>query len=113
RYIVSEPERTRSLAMPGLLLYLRKVNLAIILFYFGYRLLLRKLTIYSLSRFYLLFALLFSFIYPLFDWVRLFERPVQELPGEVVYLMHDWEPVRTRTFDGWPWLIGALGLGSA
>src|SRR5690606_12715126 len=93
--------------------YLLKVNLAIILFYFGYRLLLRKLTFYSLNRFYLLFALLFSFIYPLFDWVRLFERPVQELPGEVVYLIPDWEQVPTHTFDGWPWLIGALGLGTA
>lgn len=99
--------------MPEIIPYLLKVNLAIILFYFGYRLLLRKLTFYSLNRFYLLFALLFSFIYPLFDWVRLFERPVQELPGEVVYLIPDWEQVPTHTFDGWPWLIGALGLGTA
>src|SRR3546814_137095 len=98
--------------MPDSILYLLKANLAILSFYLGYRLLLRKLTFYTLNRFYLLFALLFSFTYPLIDPVGLFKTPVQELSGEVVYLIPDWEQVPAAAFSGWPLLIGAVGFGA-
>lgn len=98
--------------MPDSILYLLKANLAIILFYLGYRLLLRKLTFYTLNRFYLLFALLFSFIYPLANIGKLFEKPVQELPGEVVYIIPDWEQVPAGAFNGWPLLIGLIAAGA-
>lgn len=98
--------------MPDIILYLLKANLAIILFYLGYRILLRKLTFYTLNRFYLLFALLFSFTYPLANIAELFERPVQELPSEVVYIIPDWEQVPAEAFNGWPFLIGLMAVGA-
>src|SRR5690606_28982966 len=98
--------------MPDSILYLLKANLAIVLFYLGYRLLLRKLTFYTLNRFYLLFALLFSFTYPLVNLAGLFETPVPELPGGVVYLIPHWEQVPAETFNGWPLLIGVLSVGA-
>lgn len=98
--------------MPDIILYLLKANLAIILFYLGYRLFLRKLTFYTLNRIYLLFALLFSFTYPLVDLAGLFETPVQRLPGEVVYFIPDWERVPTTAFHWWPLLVGAIALGT-
>src|SRR5690606_31900156 len=97
--------------MPDSILYVLKANLAIVFFYLGYRLLLRKLTFYTLNRFYLLFALLFSFTYPLVDPAVLFEKPVRELPDQVVYLVPDWEQVPTAVFGGWPLVIGVVGLG--
>src|SRR5690606_38810810 len=98
--------------MPDSVLYLLKTNLAILLFYLGYRLLLRKLTFYTLNRIYLLFALLFSFTYPLVDLAGLFETPVQELAGEAVYFIPDWEQVPPEAFNGWPLLLGAVGIGA-
>lgn len=98
--------------MPESILYLLKANLAIILFYLGYRLLLRRLTFYTLNRFYLLFALLFSITYPLFDFARWFNPPVQELPGEVAYIIADWEQVSAEVFNGWPFLVGLITLGA-
>ncbi|MFB2119720.1 M56 family metallopeptidase [Parapedobacter sp. 2B3] len=98
--------------MPESILYLLKANLAIVLFYLGYRLLLRRLTFYTLNRFYLLFALLFSFTYPLADLSWLVETPVRELPGEVVYILPDWEQVPATAFNGWPLLVALVGLGA-
>src|SRR5690606_2253440 len=98
--------------MPESILYLLKANLAIILFYLGYRLLLRRLTFYTLNRFYLLFALLFSITYPLFDFARWLNPPVQELPGEVAYIIADWEQVPAEVFGGWPFLVGLITLGA-
>lgn len=56
--------------MENLILYLLKVSLAIILFYGLHVLLLRNETFFKLRRFYFLFALIFSLIYPLIsiDW---------------------------------------------
>lgn len=98
--------------MPDSILYLLKANLAILLFYLGYRLLLRKLTFYTLNRIYLLFALLFSFTYPLVDLAGLFETPVQELAGDAVYFIPDWGQVPAEAFNGWPLLLGAVGIGA-
>src|SRR5690606_13541440 len=97
--------------MPEIIPYLLKANLAIILFYLGYRLLLRKLTFYTLNRFYLLFALFFSLTYPLLDVAQWFAAPVGEFPDEVVYIIPDWQQVPTEAFNGWPYLIALIAAG--
>lgn len=53
--------------MTGLLLYMLKVGIAMGFFYLFYLLLLRGQTRFTLSRFYFIFALLFSLIYPLIE----------------------------------------------
>src|SRR5690606_294791 len=51
--------------MSDLLLYLIKANVALALSYLGYHFLLRKLTFYGINRIYLIFALVFSAVYPI------------------------------------------------
>lgn len=51
--------------IPELIIYLLKVNLALLLFYGGYQLFLKHLTFYSLNRIYLLLGLIYSSLYPL------------------------------------------------
>jgi len=98
--------------MPEIMIFLLKVNLSVILFYLGYRLLLRKLTFYSLNRFYLLFSLIFSFTYPLVDIAKWLETPERGIPAEVVYVIPNWQQVPTGTFDWWTWVLGLIGMGS-
>jgi len=62
--------------MPALLLYLLQVNGALLLFYAGYWLVLRRLTFYTLNRWYLLFAVGFAAAYPLVDVSAWLARPV-------------------------------------
>ncbi len=89
--------------MPDIFIYLIKANLAIILFYLGYRLLLRQLTFYHLNRFYLLFALLFSALYPLADVQGWFaERQVAVT--EVVYVLPEWDVAPVEQFNPWPYV---------
>ncbi|MBK1439051.1 TonB-dependent receptor plug domain-containing protein [Parapedobacter sp. ISTM3] len=99
--------------MPDVVIYLLKANLAVILFYVVYRWLLRKLTFYTLNRFYLLFALFFSMGYPLVDVGALLEKADQTLPGEVVYIIPDWQQVPADTFDWWPLITALIGGGVA
>ncbi|WP_242926741.1 M56 family metallopeptidase [Pontibacter vulgaris] len=58
--------------MPTLLLYLLKVNIALVLFYLAYQLVLRKLTFYTLNRLFLVFGIVFSTVYPFIDLAGLF-----------------------------------------
>lgn len=98
--------------MPELFVYLLKVNLALLLFYAVYYLLLRRLTFYSLNRYYLLFAYGFSLIYPLVN-VREWLTPAQNIPEQVYKIVPDWESVQARTFEVWPilqWLFWAVVL---
>lgn len=90
--------------MPDIIIYLLKANLAIILFYLGYRLLLRKLTFYTLNRFYLLFALLFSALYPLLN-VRDWFSKQEAVPAEIIYLVPDWQQVPAAQFSLWPYVM--------
>ncbi|MBO3270101.1 M56 family metallopeptidase [Hymenobacter defluvii] len=62
--------------MPALLLYLLQVNGALLLFYAGYWLVLRRLTFYTLNRWYLLFSVGFSAAYPVVDVSAWLARPV-------------------------------------
>lgn len=61
--------------MPEIFIYLLKVNIAISLFYLGYYFLLKKLTFYSLNRFYLLFSILVSAAFPFLSIPSFFSQP--------------------------------------
>ncbi|QEC53205.1 TonB-dependent SusC/RagA subfamily outer membrane receptor [Anseongella ginsenosidimutans] len=74
--------------MTPLFLYLLKVNIALALFYLAYRYGLRKLTFYTLNRFYLLFAIGFSSVYPLIDLSGLIS-PRQAAAGDIIYYLPD------------------------
>src|SRR5690606_8908582 len=95
--------------MPELFIYLLKVNLAIILFYLVYHFLMRRLTFYSINRFYLLFAFLFSAIYPLVN-VRAWFVSEQEIPEVMYYMTPDWTVVESSSFSIWPYLIGLFWM---
>ena len=61
--------------MPELLAYLLKVNLSLILFLLAYWLVLSQLTFYKLNRYFLLFSLIFSVVYPLISFSWFFQQP--------------------------------------
>ncbi|GAB3897038.1 hypothetical protein GCM10028803_15090 [Larkinella knui] len=54
--------------MPPLSIYLLQANTALLLFFLGYRIGLRRLTFFVLNRLFLLFGLVFSVVYPLIDF---------------------------------------------
>lgn len=60
--------------MPEFFVFLMKVNAALILFCLAYYLILRKLTFYTLNRFFLLAGIVFSSLYPFVDPMVLFEK---------------------------------------
>lgn len=63
--------------MPELLIYLLKVNVALVLFYLAYHVALRRLTFYHLNRLFLVFGIVFSTVYPFIDLASLFESKEQ------------------------------------
>lgn len=79
--------------MPDLFVYLIKVNIALTFFYLGYRFGLRRLTFYTLNRYFLLLGILLSTVFPL---LRLddFSRAGGTLNGAVMYQVIDWNQVR-------------------
>ncbi|WP_353130690.1 hypothetical protein, partial [Parapedobacter pyrenivorans] len=97
--------------MPDIIIYLLKANLAVVVFYLGYRLLLRKLTFYYLNRFYLLFALFFSISYPMAD-VRSWLVKQPEISGEIGSIIPDWQEVPVDTFSLWPYVTFFFWLGA-
>lgn len=60
--------------MPDLILYLLKVNVALVLFYLVYHFALRKLTCYHLNRSFLMFGIAFSSLYPFIDLSEIFSQ---------------------------------------
>lgn len=89
--------------MPEIFIYLFKVNLALLLFYLVYYLLLRRLTFYILNRFYLLFAFGFSAIYPLVDISGWFVKE-QGISEEVQYIIPDWQSFSAAQFSIWSYV---------
>src|SRR5690606_27465153 len=91
--------------MPEIVIYLLKVNLALVLFYLGYHFLLRRLTFYTLNRYYLLFGFLFSAIYPLVN-LREWFAGRQEV---IYYVAPDWSAMTSeaasQSFDFWPYVL--------
>ncbi|OON71096.1 M56 family metallopeptidase [Hymenobacter sp. CRA2] len=75
------------MSTPDLLLYLLKVNGALLLFCGVYYLVLRRLTFFRLNRALLLAALLWAPIYPLIDVSRWWQQPA---PAELLRLAPDW-----------------------
>ncbi|TPE44764.1 M56 family metallopeptidase [Pontibacter mangrovi] len=93
--------------MPELILYLLKVNVALLLFYLAYHFVLRPLTFYTLNRLFLVFGLVFSSLYPLLDLSELFSRH-QELAQVTSYAvaLPAWAvtnaaPAQASAFDYW------------
>lgn len=103
--------------MPEIFIYLLKVNIAISLFYLGYHFLLKKLTFYSLNRFYLLFSILFSAVFPFLHLPSFFSQPdvvyyqVLSIEDSVASLPQSQETSYTLWFIllGAYWLFMALG----
>jgi hypothetical protein len=104
--------------MPTLLLYLLKANVALVLFYLAYHLVLRKLTFYHLNRLFLVFGIVFSAIYPLIDLTELFSRH-EELAAVQSYavVLPAWAPPaipeQAAAFDYWLIPVALFWLGCA
>lgn len=75
--------------MTDLFTYLIKVNIALSLFYLIYHLWLRKLTFYTVNRYFLLFAVIFSSLYPLINWN--WYQSNSNLSPQVVELIPVWK----------------------
>lgn len=76
--------------MSALFIYLIKANIALILFYSGYHLGLRNLTFYKLNRYYILFAFIFSILYPFVNWTTLFVSSPEAATG-LLSIIPDWQ----------------------
>lgn len=91
--------------------YLLHVNLALVLVYLGYRLLLRKLTFFNLNRVYLLAGLVFAAVYPAVDFSRWWQVPENGLPVKLEDVMNSWHYADATPDNGWtPLLILAWGV---
>lgn len=76
--------------IPEFIIYLLKVNLALLLFYGGYQLFLKHYTFYSLNRIYLLIGLIYSSLYPLINLENLFQNNslIQE---QLINMSPEWQ----------------------
>lgn len=79
--------------MPTFIIYLIKANIALTLFYLAYRFGLRRLTFYTLNRFFLLFGIAFSAIFPLINPDNFFRRH-EQLADAVNYYAPDWNSIQ-------------------
>ena len=79
--------------MPDLFIYLLKANIALTLFYLAYRFGLRRLTFYTLNRYFLLLGIILSATFPLVDLHDLFQKK-EALGTAVVHYVPDWSIVR-------------------
>ncbi|MEX2591431.1 MAG: hypothetical protein WD426_01570 [Anditalea sp.] len=79
--------------MSELIIYLLKANVALMLFYLGDHLWLRKLTFYKLNRVYLLFSLVFSSVYPFINLSDWFTRD-PKISGGILTVVPDWQQLQ-------------------
>ncbi|SIO08661.1 M56 family metallopeptidase [Chitinophaga niabensis] len=101
--------------MSELFIYLIKANIALCLFYLAYRLGLRRLTFYTLNRFFLLTGIVFSSLFPLVDVNDFFNRN-EKLAQQVVTYVPDlaaWKPAQAETFTVWTFLAWVFWAGVA
>lgn len=105
--------------MPALLVYLLKVNIALLVFCGCYYAILRQLTFYTLNRIYLLLALCFSTIYPFINLSNLFIHP-EKIERQIRIIVIDINnyatPVAmakpiTQVTSYWQWVELAFWLG--
>lgn len=80
--------------MSQLFIYLIKANIALTLFYLAYRFGLRRLTFYTLNRYFLLFGMACSALFPLADFRALFQAK-EQVPGSLVYYPIDWNALQS------------------
>lgn len=103
--------------MPALLLYLLKVNVALMLFYLAYHLILRRLTFYHLNRLFLVFGILFSTLYPFIDLTDMFNRH-QALASTYIVTVPAWViateiPEHAPVFNYWQIPVFLFWIGTA
>lgn len=102
--------------MPALLIYLVKVNVALLAFCLGYYAVLRHLTFYTLNRVYLITAILFSTLYPFIN-VTAFVNRHQEIARPIQVVIVNWQAPANALVqsvshhDKWYWLQTAFWLG--
>ncbi len=103
------------MSMPELIIYLIKANIALCLFYLAYRLGLRRLTFYTLNRFFLVSGIIFSSLFPLVDVNDFFNRN-EALAQQVITYVPDLNALQAaqpETFSAWmllEWVFWA-GVG--
>lgn len=88
--------------MSEFLLYLIKANIALCLFYLAYQLGLRRLTFYTLNRYFLLSGIVFSSLFPLVDVNDFVNRHETLAQQAVIYLpdLNAWQqPVQPELFS--------------
>jgi beta-lactamase regulating signal transducer with metallopeptidase domain len=79
--------------MPQFFLYLIKVNIALISCYCMYYFLLRKLTFYTLNRWFLLSSIVIASIFPLINFARFFEQQQNNGVQSILHYTPNWENV--------------------
>jgi len=82
--------------MSELIFYLLKVNVALVLFYLVYYLVLRRLTFYALNRIFLIFGIVFSTICPIIDITDLLSRN-DELNKKLIVISPTWHTTASLT----------------
>ncbi|MBS7563403.1 TonB-dependent receptor plug domain-containing protein [Mucilaginibacter sp. Bleaf8] len=103
--------------MPALLIYLLKVNIALVLFCIGYYTILRQLTFYTLNRVYLIVAILFSSIYPCINLWSLFgHQEIAQPIQRIVIILNSQQaeliqPDTQAAYLNWLIIIYWLGMG--
>lgn len=83
--------------MPEMIIYLLKVNTALLLFYGGYRFILQQYTFHQLNRIYLLTGLIFSALYPFINISGFLTRN-QRLKEKIGAISPDWQSSVTYVF---------------
>ncbi|TWR27037.1 hypothetical protein FPZ42_08365 [Mucilaginibacter achroorhodeus] len=99
--------------MPALIIFLFKVNVALILFCAGYYLVLRPLTFYSLNRAYLVAAIIFASVYPYIDLTAFAERH-SKLAKPVQVVIYNWQMPAREILDKpdyWQWATVLFWVG--
>lgn len=99
--------------MSVLFIYLLKANIALCLFYLAYRLGLRRMTFYTLNRFFLLGGIAFSSLFPLVDVNDFFSRN-ETLALQVTNYVPDWTSLQqVEAFTVWTLLEWTFWAGVA
>jgi hypothetical protein len=99
--------------MPPVLTYLLQANAALLLFFLVYSLVLRRLTFYSLNRFFLLFGMVFSVLYPVINFPNLNSKPVivSSIQRTINWKIGEVIPQQTAIESQWTWLAVVFWSG--
>ncbi len=95
-------------------LILMKINFVLLLFAGAYYLILKNFTFYSLNRFYLVFAIVFSSCYPFINLTNIFNQHQENLAavGEIVKSLNADQIIKQQSLlDFWGLIITVLIIG--